>query len=62
MAKIITVDVDPLGGVKIETSGYSGAECEAATKELEKALGSSGGNTRTAEFFKPVQQVKQGQR
>lgn len=59
MAKMILVDVAPSGEIKIETQGFSGAECEAATAALEKALGSSHDNKRTSEFFKQPTTLKQ---
>ena len=37
--KTITIECLPDGGVKIETTGFVGTSCEAATKEIEKALG-----------------------
>lgn len=39
MGQTIDIIVDRNGNVQIETSGFSGAECEAMTKALEDALG-----------------------
>lgn len=47
--KTIEVTVSPDGEVIIEPKGYSGAECERATAEIEKALGKVAGNRE----FKP---------
>ena len=35
----IIVDVAPDGAVTIDAVGYAGADCEAATRFLEEALG-----------------------
>lgn len=39
MAKRIVVIVNKDGEVKIDAQGFSGVDCEKATRELEKALG-----------------------
>lgn len=38
------------GESTVETSGYSGGECEQATAALERALGKTTTNTRTREY------------
>jgi hypothetical protein len=35
----IVIDVAPDGSVKVEAKGYTGAECELATKAFEDAVG-----------------------
>lgn len=50
MSKTIEVEVDPKGGIEIETKGFAGPECEKATAELERALGKTTKNERTPEF------------
>ncbi|MDR1282412.1 MAG: DUF2997 domain-containing protein [Opitutaceae bacterium] len=50
--KSITVDIDPQGQVKIETSGFTGSACEKATAEIEKALGQKTSSKRKAEYYK----------
>ena len=35
----INVDIAPDGSVRIDAVGFSGADCEQATRFLEKALG-----------------------
>lgn len=49
--KTIEITVCPLGQTKIETKGFSGSECMEATRELERALGMTSKNQRTAEFY-----------
>lgn len=49
--KIIRVTVSPKGETKIETKGFSGAECRDASRFLERAFGQTGRETLTAEFF-----------
>jgi fructose-specific phosphotransferase system component IIB len=58
MSKTITIDVAPDGGVKIETKGFSGAECQRATAEIERALGPVKVDMKTAEFHQ-AQRTKQ---
>lgn len=55
----IHVEIDKDGSVVIETKGYSGAECEKATAELEKQLGKRTANARTADYHKPGKQRQQ---
>jgi hypothetical protein len=49
--KTIEITVNPLGETKIETKGFSGSECLEATRELERALGMTSNDKRTAEFY-----------
>lgn len=51
MAKVIQVTVTPKGETKIETTGFSGSSCQDATRELEKALGATAGETLTGEYY-----------
>lgn len=37
----INVDIAPDGGVKIDAAGFSGPDCEQATRFLEDALGTT---------------------
>jgi hypothetical protein len=55
VSKIIDVDVAKDGTVKIASRGFSGAECQRATAELERALGVVKSDVKTPEF---VQQQK----
>ena len=49
--KTIEITVNPLGETKIETKGFFGSECLEATRELERALGVTSKDQRTAEFY-----------
>lgn len=42
MSKKLTITITPQGESKIEASGFAGAECLAATKSLEEAIGVTG--------------------
>ncbi len=48
--KTIEITVDPKGGSKVETKGFSGGECREASRFVERALGARSGETLTAEF------------
>ena len=64
MKKIIRIIVSPTGEAKIETKGFSGPECRAASKFLEQALGQPVGEQLTAEFYQAQpaeQQIRQSQ-
>ena len=50
MSKVIEVIVSPTGETTIETKGFSGGECQSATKSLEAALGQQQSEKLTAEF------------
>lgn len=39
------------GAVKIETSGFAGSACQAATDKLSRALGKSVKDTATEEMY-----------
>jgi hypothetical protein len=48
--KIIEIVVSPQGDTRLETKGFSGAECQVASRQLEIALGIRQGERLTAEF------------
>jgi hypothetical protein len=50
MNKIIEIIVSPTGETRLETKGFSGAECKEASKFVEQALGAAAGEQVTAEF------------
>jgi hypothetical protein len=50
MKQIILI-IDEEGGVKLETKGYSGQGCKAASKALEEALGVKTADKPTAEMY-----------
>lgn len=49
--KIIEVEVNIKGEVKITTQGYVGSECQEATKSLSAALGVVVSDEPTAEMY-----------
>jgi hypothetical protein len=49
--KQIILTIDEEGGVKLETKGYSGHGCKAASKALEEALGIKTADKPTAEMY-----------
>lgn len=49
-SKIIEIVVSPQGQSKIETKGFTGAECREASRFLEQALGKRTTEQLTAEF------------
>jgi hypothetical protein len=61
--KTIEVIVSPKGETKIETKGFVGSACKAASEALEKALGLKQSEQLTAEFYSQQtqqQQLKEG--
>lgn len=50
MPRIIEVTVSPRGEASVQTKGYTGGDCLAAGKFLEKALGIPITDVKTAEF------------
>jgi len=61
-AKKMTMTFEPGKPVLIETTGYKGVECKAATKEFEQALGTVISDVDTPEMRQTEQQhVRHGQ-
>jgi hypothetical protein len=56
MAKRIEATIDEEGEVTLEVHGATGAECEAMTEDLERALGKTTDRKRKREYY----QQKQG--
>ena len=50
MTKIIEVSVSPFGDIQIDAVGFRGADCEAATRFLEEALGTVAQKQRKPEY------------
>lgn len=48
--KTIIVTISPKGETKIETKGFSGTSCQAASRALEEALGTRADERLTAEY------------
>jgi hypothetical protein len=49
--KIIEIIIAPDGQTRVETKGFSGAECRQASEFIEKALGKRTSETLTSEFY-----------
>ena len=61
--KKIEITVSPEGAVNIKTSGFAGASCRDATRELERALGVAGKESLLPEYFQQQagrSQIQQG--
>ena len=50
MPQIIEVTVSPQGETIVQTKGFAGSDCLAASRWLEEALGLATAERRTAEF------------
>lgn len=63
MSRTIEILVSPTGETKLETKGFSGAECREASKFIEQTLGQRTDEQVTAEFHQSqqVDQVNQQQ-
>ncbi len=48
--KIIEIIVSPNGETRLETNGFTGAECQEASRFVEQTLGKRTGEQLTAEF------------
>jgi predicted lipase len=55
LSKIIEVTISPKGQTKIETRGFSGAECRLASQFVEIALGQRTAEQMTGEFYNAQQ-------
>lgn len=49
--KTVQIKIAPDGGVTIDTQGFTGADCEKATKALEAAMGSKTGDKKKPDYF-----------
>jgi hypothetical protein len=62
--KTIEITVSPTGQTKVETRGFTGAECREASRFVEQALGSRTAETLTAEYHQgqqATQELRQSQ-
>ena len=55
MNKTIEITISPKGETKIETKGFSGAECRLASQFVEVALGQRTAEQMTGEFYNAQQ-------
>lgn len=51
--KSIEVTVFPDGKTEVETKGFSGTDCRAASASIEEALGKVTRDERTSESYRP---------
>ncbi|MHB0956270.1 MAG: DUF2997 domain-containing protein [Pirellulaceae bacterium] len=56
--KTIEVTIAPDGRSRIETKGFAGAKCQAASHFLLRALGICTGQQLTSEFHRVVQEIE----
>ena len=56
MNKIIEIIVAPNGQTKVETRGFTGNQCQHASKFIEQALGKRTDEKLTAEFHQQIGQ------
>lgn len=49
--KIIEIIIDPTGQVHLQTRGFAGSECRAASAEIEKAIGVVQSDQPTGEMY-----------
>ena len=64
MKQVIEVIVAPDGKVTVQTQGFAGSACKAASDSLEQALGLKVSEKLTAEFYSretQQQHLKEGQ-
>ena len=59
--KTIEITVDPQGGTRVETKGFTGPSCRDATRLLERALGVVESDTPTAEMYQQQPTAQQQQ-
>lgn len=61
MNQTIEILVSPAGETQITNVGFSGAQCQEATKFLEAALGQPTSEQLTSDFYQDVQQQERTQ-
>jgi hypothetical protein len=54
--KTIEVTVSSKGETTVETKGFAGPACKIASEFLERALGRTTAERKTAEFYRPAGQ------
>jgi hypothetical protein len=61
MTQDIIVTIGPDGQTTVEVAGVCGSGCSALTAALERALGSTTADTKTADYYRPATQaLRQG--
>lgn len=64
MNQTIEIVVAPTGQTRVETKGFHGADCQVASRFIERALGQKTDEVLTADFYQTAvshQQVRQGE-
>jgi hypothetical protein len=61
MSKSIEIIVKPDGSTSLETKGFAGGECRAASEFIEQALGQRTSEQLTAEFHQQASQQQSHQ-
>jgi len=61
--KVIEILVSPQGATTVQTKGFSGSDCQQASRFIEQALGARVSERLTSEFHQsqPAQQSQQQQ-
>ena len=59
--KTIEIVVSPTGQTQVQTKGFTGSECRAASEFIEKALGTRTQEQLTAEFHQQADQQQSHQ-
>ena len=62
MNKTIEITVSPQGQTRVETKGFTGADCQQASKFIETALGQRESDQLTPEFHQVCDAVRNEQR
>ena len=62
MNRVIEVTVAKDGGTTVETQGFHGSDCQAASRFLESALGKRSGERLTSEYFRSNEAERQTER
>jgi len=61
MSKTIEIVVSPTGQMQVQTKGFVGSECRAASEFIEQALGKTTSEQLTAEFHQQASQQQSNQ-
>lgn len=56
--KVIEVVVAPNGETTVQTRGFAGAECQEASRWLERSLGITAAEQKTSEYYQTAAEVQ----
>ena len=62
MSRVIEITVAVDGKATVQTKGFAGLECQDASRFIERALGQTVDEIRTAEFFQSAESERIQQR